>query len=133
MTHRPPPPLQALKFHARAEACPTCCALDLEVVAEERCERQAAMLYPANAVREGGGCRFSSVFLAWTLHSNRRASQRCLLPVASRPPPSPRCAGAQPRAAGRRDRRGAAAGRGLLPLQAGGGQGGAGRGGAAAS
>eukprot|EP00887_Chlorella_sp_A99_P004369 scaffold15.g4369.t1 len=43
--------VQALKFHAHAEACPTCCILDLEVVVEERCERQPAMLYPANAVR----------------------------------------------------------------------------------
>lgn len=44
-------PLQSIKFFQAMEASNTSCILDLEVVVEERCERYAAMLYPANAAR----------------------------------------------------------------------------------
>lgn len=43
--------LQSIKFFQAMEASNTSCILDLEVVVEERCERYAAMLYPANAAR----------------------------------------------------------------------------------
>lgn len=39
------------KLYKAAEADPNGCVLDLEVVVEERCFREAATLYPANAVR----------------------------------------------------------------------------------
>jgi len=39
------------QLHATAEEDPTGCVLDLEVVVEERCFREPATLYPANAVR----------------------------------------------------------------------------------
>ena len=47
----PSPSRQALRFHAAMEALPGGCILDLEVVSEERCTREEAMLYPANACR----------------------------------------------------------------------------------
>lgn len=42
---------QSLRFWRAMEASNSSCILDLEVVVEERCERYAAMLYPANAAR----------------------------------------------------------------------------------
>lgn len=42
---------ESLKFWRSMEASSSACILDLEVVVEERCERYAAMLYPANAAR----------------------------------------------------------------------------------
>ena len=42
---------QSLKFFSAMERLKGACILDLEVVVEERCERYAAMLYPANAAR----------------------------------------------------------------------------------
>lgn len=42
---------ESIKFFQAMEASNTSCILDLEVVVEERCERYAAMLYPANAAR----------------------------------------------------------------------------------
>jgi hypothetical protein len=42
---------QSLKFWHSMETRNDSCILDLEVVVEERCERYAAMLYPANAAR----------------------------------------------------------------------------------
>ncbi|KAL4420519.1 hypothetical protein ABPG75_010175 [Micractinium tetrahymenae] len=42
---------ESLRFWRAMEASTSSCILDLEVVVEERCERYAAMLYPANAAR----------------------------------------------------------------------------------
>ena len=46
----PPRWAQALRFHATMEAL-AACTLDLELVSEERCTGEQAVLYPANAVR----------------------------------------------------------------------------------